>query len=127
MFIKFDKTDKIKFIIAKTIIFVMILLMGLLAMHFAKVDLPSAKEKISWGLGLTLIGVIVAFAYLNRLKSIFKIKSIGFLVAFVILLLLRVSIDALVWGVGLISIPLLIDDLVITNYFKYIYLTKYED
>lgn len=125
MFIKYDKTDKIKFIVAKVIIFILIILAALLAMHLAKVDLPKATQKVSWGFGLTLIAFIVALAYLNRLKMLFKIKSIGFLVAFVILSLLRVGIDALVWGTGLVSIPLLIDDIFVVSYFKYLDIKKY--
>lgn len=127
MFLKYSKRDKIKFILSKLIVFVLIIIMGLLAMHFAKVDLPSAKEKLSWGVGLILIMMIVAFAYLNRLKTLFKIKSVGFLISFVILLLMRVGIDALVWGTGLVAIPLLVDDIIINNYFKYLDLTKYGD
>lgn len=127
MFLKYSKMDKIKFILSKLIVFVLIIIMGLLAMHFAKVDLPSAKEKLSWGVGLILIMMIVAFAYLNRLKTLFKIKSVGFLISFVILLLMRVGIDALVWGTGLVAIPLLVDDVIINNYFKYLDLTKYGD
>lgn len=125
MFIKYDKTDKIKFIVAKVIIFILIILAALLAMHLAKVDLPKATQKVSWGFGLTLIAFIVVLAYLNRLKMLFKIKSIGFLVAFVILSLLRVGIDALVWGTGLVAIPLLIDDIFVVSYFKYLDITKY--
>lgn len=125
MFIKYDKIDKIKFIVAKVIIFILIILAALLAMHLAKVDLPKATQKVSWGFGLTLIAFIVALAYLNRLKMLFKIKSIGFLVAFVILSLLRVGIDALVWGTGLVSIPLLIDDIFVVSYFKYLDIKKY--
>lgn len=125
MFIKYDKTDKIKFIVAKVIIFILIILFALLAMHFAKVDLPRATQKVSWGVGLTLIAFIVALAYLNRLKMLFKIKSIGFLVAFVILLLLRVGIDALVYGTGFVAVPLLIDDIFVVPYFKYLDIKKY--
>lgn len=125
MFIKYDKIDKIKFIVAKVIIFILIILAALLAMHLAKVDLPKATQKVSWGTGLTLIAFIVVLAYLNRLKMLFKIKSIGFLVAFVILSLLRVGIDALWYGTGLVAIPLLIDDVFVVSYFKVLDIKKY--
>ena len=96
-------------------------------MIVAKVDFPKATQRASFGSGLILIAFIVALAYLNRLKMLFKIKSIGFLVAFVILSLLRVGIDALVWGTGFVAVPLLIDDIFVVNYFKYLDITKYGD
>lgn len=125
MFLKYDKKDKKKFILAKLFIFIAIISMGLLASHMAKLSLPTIEAKMSWSVGIMLIAIVGSFAFLNRIKMIFRVKSIGFIITFIILVLLKVGIDALIWSVGLISIPLLIDDIFIVNYFKYLDVVKY--
>ena len=125
MFLSYDKKDKRKFILAKGFIFIFIGMMAYLATHFSKIELPELKHQISFGLGFLLILVVVILALLNRLQSLFKIRSIGFLLVFLILLLFRYTIDTLVITTGLTTIPLLIDDVVINPYFKYINMNKY--
>jgi hypothetical protein len=99
--------------------------MAILAAHLAKLSFPTIESQLQWGAGIILVIVIAVFAFLNRIKMLFKVKSIGFLITFIILLLLRVGIDALIYATGLISIPLLIDDIFIVNYFKYLDVVKY--
>lgn len=125
MFLKYTKKDKKKFIIAKLSIFLLIVLMGYLAIKFAGLNLEM-EEKVAFGSGVILVAIVGTFAFLNRMKVLFKFKSIKFVIAFVIFLLLKVGIDALVWATGLISIPLLIDDIVIVNYFKWLDVVKYD-
>lgn len=125
MFLSYDKKDKRKFIFSKLFIFILIGMMGYLATHFSKIELPELKHQLSFSLGWILIVIVVILALFNRLQSLFKIRSIGFLFVFLILLFFRYTIDTLVITIGLITIPLLIDDVVINPYFKYINMNKY--
>ena len=125
MFIHYQKKDKRKFLILKSLVFIGIILMALLSLRVSNLKLPTLEDKLSFGIGMIIIVLVVVLAFLNRIKAIFKIKSLGFLLTFIVLLLFPKIIDTLVVGVGLISIPLLLDDLVINNYFKYINITKY--
>lgn len=127
MFLAYDKKDKTKFILFKLGVFVAIVLMGVLAFKGAKLELPSLSEKLSFGIGVMAITAVVVFAFLNRLKSLFKFKSLSFVLIAVILYGLRAVIEPLSFAFLLISIPLLIDDLIIDNYFKYLNVKKYFD
>lgn len=127
MFLAYDKKDKTKFVLLKLAIFVLIILMGVLAFEGAKLELPSLSEKLSFGIGVIAILFVVVFAFLNRLKNLFKFKSASFVLIAIILYGLRTVIEPLSFAFLLISIPLLIDDLIIDNYFKYLNVKKYFD
>jgi len=127
MFLAYDKKDKTKFVLLKLAVFILIILMGILAFKGAKLELPSLSEKLSFGIGVIAIAFVVVFALLNRLKSLFKFKSFSFVLIAVILYGLRAVIEPLSFAFLLISIPLLIDDLIIDNYFKYLNVKKYFD
>lgn len=127
MFLAYDKKDKTKFILLKLSVFILIILMGILAFKGVKLELPSLSEKLSFGIGVIAIAFVVVFALLNRLKSLFKFKSFSFVLIAVILYGLRAVIEPLSFAFLLISIPLLIDDLIIDNYFKYLNVKKYFD
>lgn len=121
----YQKKDRQKLIISKIIIGLLIIGAGILSAHVNKLTLPTIEEKLSWGVGLGAVIFVVILAMFNRIKILIRIKSLGFVIAFIILSLLRVGIDTLITTIGLISIPLLIDDLIIENYFKFIDIKKY--
>lgn len=127
MYLSYDKKDKRKFKLFKLTVFLLIILMGYLSTVFSKIELPSLKDQLNFGIGTILILIVVVLAIFNRLSILFKVKSVGFLIVFLILLFFRYHIDTLVITTGLITIPLLLDDLVINNYFKYLNVTKYWD
>src|SRR5690554_422682 len=125
MFLVYNGKDKAKFVILKLFIFISIILMGYLAFNKLDLELPTLSSKLELGLGILGIGFVVLLAFLNRLKHLFKFKSIGFIVIAFILYFLRMVIDSLSLSIALVAIPLLIDDLIIDNYFKYLNMTKY--
>lgn len=127
MFLIYDKKDKAKFIFSKSLIFIAIILMGYASTFFSKISLPELKHQVSFRLGFLLILTVVILAMFNRLQALFKIRSIGFLVIFLILILFKYTIDTLIISIGLITIPLLIDDIAVNPYFKYINMNKYWD
>lgn len=108
MFLIYDARDKTRYILLKAVIFAMIAVIGLLV----------SKNNVG-------IPIIILLAYSNRLKPLFKIKSIGFAVIAFGLYFLREAIEPLSLSLLLVSIPLLIDDLVVENYFRYLNMTKY--
>ena len=127
MFLAYDKKDKTKFILFKVAVFIAIVLMGVLAFKGLKLELPSLTEKLSFGIGVIAINAVIVLAFFNRLKSLFKFKSASFVLIAVILYGFRTVIEPLSFAFLLISIPILIDDLIIDNYFKYLNVKKYFD
>lgn len=99
----------------------------MLAAHITKLHLPKLEEKVSWGIGLISVAIVGVMAFMNRIKMLFKVKSVGFIISFIIFLLLSVAIETLVWSLGLVTIPLLIDDVIVNGYFKVLNVTKYWD
>lgn len=125
MFLVYNGKDKAKFVILKLFIFISIILMGYLAFNKLELELPTLSSKLELGFGILGIVFVILLAFLNRLKHLFKFKSIGFIVIAFILYFLRMVIDSLSLSFALVAIPLLIDDLIIDNYFKYLNMTKY--
>lgn len=127
MFLKYDKKDKIKFLVLKGSILLAIILMGVLVAEITEINLPTTEEKLSFSFGLLGIVFIVIMAILNRIKVLFKFKSVTFVIVGLILYLLKSVIEPLSISLLLISIPLIIDDLLINNYFLYLNMNKYYD
>ena len=127
MFLAYDKKDKTKFVLFKMAVFIAIVLRGVLAFIGLKLELPSLTEKLSFGIGVIVINAVIVLAFFNRLKSLFKFKSLSFVLIAIILYGLRAVIEPLSFAFLLISIPLLIDDLIIDNYFNYLNVKKYFD
>lgn len=127
MYLHYQKKDRRKFLIFKGIIFLLLIIFSIISFKVSNLKLPTLEDKLSFGIGIiTVVGVFI-LSILNRLKTLFKIKSIGFIITALILLLFSKFIDTLYLTLMLISIPLLIDDLVVNNYFKYLNATKYWD
>ena len=127
MFYKFDSKHKTLYILSKLIIMVLIILMGILAVKLSGLELPTVSEQIKFAGGVVLIIVVVLMALLNRIRTLFKIKSLGFVLTFLILLAFSYTIETLVWSIGLISIPLLIDDIIINPLWINYYYDKVGD
>jgi len=127
VFAKLSSKHKTQYVLSKVGVGAGLVGMIPLSLLAANVNLPTVQQQLSVGIGF--IGVIAIFllAMLNRISSLFKIKSMGFLVFFVIMLALKQSIDIMVWSLGLMSIPLLIDDAIITPIWNNIWYRDYDD
>lgn len=127
IFAKMSSRHKALYIVSKASVGLALGAMIPISLSAANVALPTVEMQISVGVGF--VGVIAVFilAMLNRISALFKIKSMGFLVIFVIMLALKSSIDILVWSLGLMSIPLLIDDAIITPIWNNIWYKYYDD
>lgn len=127
IFAKLSAKHKTAYIVSKASVGVALGAMIPISLAAANVALPTIESQISVGIGF--VGVIAVFilAMLNRISALFKIKSMGFLIIFVIMLALKSSIDILVWSLGLMSIPLIIDDAIITPIWNNIWYKYYDD
>src|SRR5690554_4564671 len=127
MFIKYTKKDKAKFLISKFLIFCGIIAMLILAAHIEKLKLLTREVQLSYSLGIILLVSISAHVILNRINIIFKIKSIGFIVVFVMVVLLESHMSVIKTGLGLMLIPMIIDDTLVNGYFYVLNVNKYWD
>lgn len=127
MWLHYDKKYKTRYILFKGLILMGIILALVGAYFKTGLKLPSLEHKLSFGFGFILLVVVGAMAFFNRIKLLFKVRSIGFLILFIMLLLLSVAMETLLWSLGLVSIPLIIDDLIVETYFKYVNITYYWD
>lgn len=127
MFPHYDKKDKWKWLILNFIVISGIVGMGYLAVKITNVEIVTVKEKASFGVGAILIFVLVILALTRVINVFWRFKGLGFALAFVILLLFKSVIDFMIVSIGLISIPLLINDIMIRPYFSYLNVSKYWD
>lgn len=127
MFYKFDSKHKRLYVLSKLLVFIVIVIMGVVAMKASGLELPTVEEQLKFGGGIVLVVVVVLMAMFNRLRTLFKIKSLGFVIVFLILLAFSYTIKTLIWSIGLISIPLLIDDIIINPLWINYYYDKVGD
>ena len=127
IFAKLSSKHKTAYIASKASVGLALGAMIPISLSAADVALPTVQSQISIGIGFVGVIAIFLLAMINRISALFKIKSMGFLVIFVIMLALKSSIDILVWSLGLMSIPLLIDDAIITPIWNNIWYKYYDD
>lgn len=125
-FAKLTPRHKKKFILNQFILIISLIAMFWIAMMVTEVKLPTNVSKMSAGLGFILGVIFLAMALLNRISVLFKLKSLGFIMFFLLFLLLRSVIDVTVWSLGLLSIPLLIDDIICKPIWNYIWDRDYD-
>lgn len=125
-FLKLSARHRTQYALCKVAIFILMIGMMFLSFRLSGVVLPSIQSQLSVGIGF--IGVLSVFilAMLNRINILFKIKSMGFVIMFLVLLCVREGIDLIVWSVGLMSIPLLIDDMILGPIWMSIWYRDYE-
>ena len=90
------------------------------------IQLPTNTEKWSAVAGFMLTTAFFVLAVLNRIGNLFKVKSMGFVFMFAMFLGMKMIIDPVVWTVGLLCIPLLIDDLIFQPIWKNIWYNEYD-
>lgn len=92
----------------------------------SNIELPSVVSKYSAGMGFILICVFTGFAMASRVQNLFKIHSIGFLFMFLLFLGIKFIIDPVVLLLGLLLIPMLIDDIILVPIFNNIWYNNYD-
>ena len=127
-FSKLSSKHKWLFIMYQLLLFIFIALMTIIAINKTDPSVSTDAQKMSLSLGMgTMIGLgIMAIAFMNRLKSLLKVKFFVFLVMFVILSSLNMIMATLIWTIGLVLIPLMIDDLILLPIWRNIWYNNYE-
>lgn len=113
-FYRMPTRKKWQYVLCKAGIMMAVIAMAIIAVFASGLELPTVESQLSFSVGIVMIALVTVFALTNRLKTLIKIKSLSFVVMFVILLAFSYTIYYLIYAVGLITIPLLIDDIIIT-------------
>lgn len=125
MWLKYSKKDKVKFLTIKFVILLLIIGSFVLAADVHKLKLPENVNKLGWYGGIITLIILLAAVLLNRIKILFRIRSLGFLILFGVLKLLEQNIEVAVTALGYVVIVLLIDDIVVNGYFYILNVNKY--
>ena len=113
-FYRMPTRKKWQYVLCKVGIMMAVIAMAIIAVFASGLELPTVESQLSFSVGIVMIALVTVFALTNRLKTLIKIKSLSFVVMFVILLAFSYTMYYLIYAVGLITIPLLIDDIIIT-------------
>lgn len=125
-FAKLNKKHKKWFIAYQVILYVVILLMALTSVLITNPDIVKPSDQISLTFGAILTLIVLVAVVSNRLKILFKIRFVAFLMLFLILLSFGIIYETLIWAVGLELIPLFIDDLIIIPKWRSVWYNNYE-
>ena len=127
IFFKLSPKHKKWFIINKALVFLALVICLFIAVNMAGVTLPTNESKLSASLGFILIFGVMMLAFMNRISTLFKIRSMGFLVLWLLFLTLDHIIDPLKLAFGLMLIPLVIDDLILHPIWMNIWYNQYDN
>jgi hypothetical protein len=114
------------FLIQKMVIFIMIGLMTYLAIFKTNPVLATRDEKMSVTMGVVVGVIVMLLVVFQFIKSIVKLKSLMFLIAWIILMSLQPIMDTLIWSIGLNIIPLAIDEIIFRPIWESIWYNHYE-
>lgn len=125
-FHKLDSKDKRRYIIHQILLLLSIVTIILMAINNTNPVIETTSDRIELTLGGILSVFIIALAVTNRLKKIFDIKFLLFLIVWILLIATASIIDTLIWGIGAAIIPLAIDDIIMSAYWNKLWYNKYE-
>ena len=114
------------FIMHKLILFIAIILMAFIGIKATNPQIISSTDKVSVTIGVMVGLLVMSLAMFNRLKTLLKVKFIAFLVIWIILMSLQMIMSTLIWTIGLVMIPLMVDDLIILPYWRNVWYNIYE-
>lgn len=127
IFYKLNKRHKKLFILNQLLVFILIVIAVIVAMAQVKVSLPTNEAKLSASMGFILITFVMVLAIMNRLGTLFKLKSFGMLIFFLLFVFLDKIIDPVKIATGYILIPLLIDDIIFKPIWHNIWYNNYDN
>jgi hypothetical protein len=125
-FAKLSKKHKRAFILYQITLFLIIAIMTVIAIKITNPKIIEPSDQMSLTIGAVLAFSVMALAFLNRLKSLLKIKFVAFLIIWVLLFSLQMIMTTLIWTIGLVLIPLMIDDLICLPLWKNLWYNTYE-
>lgn len=114
------------FLINQAIVIILLIVAAIIAWVVTKVELPSNVSKLRASAGWIVSFFVLVLALLNRIGALFKVRSAGFLVLFIMFLGLGSIIDVVTWTLGLMLIPLLLDDIIMRPIWLNIWYNEYD-
>lgn len=125
-FFKFKTKHKFWYLFSKIMVILTMVIMAATVMITSNIELPTNISKMSASLGFITVLFVFGLAFLNRINTIFKIKSVGFVVLWVLFSTVELIIAPLTSALSLILIPMLVDDIIITPIFLQIWYNQYD-
>jgi len=114
------------FVIHKLIVFALIILAVFSAVKITNPVIYSDTDRVSLVIGVMVGALVGVMAMLNRIKTLFKVKFVAFLIIWLLLLCFNMIIDTLIWSIGLVLIPLSLDDLIFLPFWRNVWYNDYE-
>ena len=114
------------FLVNQAIVIILLIVAAIIAWVVTKVELPSNVSKLRASAGWIVSFFVLVLALLNRIGALFKVRSAGFLVLFIMFLGLGSIIDVVTWTLGLMLIPLLLDDIIMRPIWLNIWYNEYD-
>lgn len=99
----------------------------IIAWSVNEVQMPTEVSKLSASTGFVTGVAVLLMALLNKAGSLFKVRSMGFLIFFIIFMTIRSVLDVLMWTTGLMTAVLLIQDIIFEPIWKNVWWNDYPD
>lgn len=125
-FRKLSMKHKVWFVLNQLCVILSMVLAGVIAFNITG-QTVQFKDSLSVGIGGFVILIVVILGLFNRIKVLFKIRFMGLLTLFVVLLLLDAIIPTAIIALGLVIIPIAIDDIYCKNKWLNIWDDNYEE
>jgi len=123
---KMSLKHKKMYIMTQLLLFLSIAMMTIVAITITNPQITKPTDKMSLTVGVIIALAVMALAFSNRLKTLLKIKFVAFLIIWLLLFSLQAIMGTLIWTIGLVLIPLMVDDLIIVPLWKNLWYNNYE-
>ncbi len=123
---KLEWKHKKRFIIHQLVLFLTIIIIITLAINQTNPVVETANDKMSLTFGGIMAVILIALGFMNRLKKLFKIKFVAFAIIWVLLGSLEMIMPTIMFGIGALLIPLMIDDLIMSAYWNKVWYNNYD-
>jgi hypothetical protein len=101
-------------------------LMTYIAIDHTNPVLVTRDEKMSVSVGVMIGVVVLILALFNLLKGAVKSKFLIFFIAWLVLMAMQPVMSTLIWTVGLVTIPLAINDMIFSPIWQNVWYNHYE-
>ena len=125
-FYKLSPKHKKWFVFNKIIILTSLIISFILSLQIEKIEIKTNVQGLSVGVSFIISFIFLILAVFNRIGSIFKIRSIGFIFIFLFVVFLDQILGVLKWTIGLSLIPLLIDDIILLPLWNNLWYNYYD-
>lgn len=123
---KLSKKHKKRFVLHQFVLMLSLIGAVVAAWLINDVELPNNVSKLTVPSSVISSLFLLGFAMTNRISKLFRIRSVGMALLFIMFIGLGAIIDVLIWTSGLLFAVMLIDDIVMTRYWNNIWYNEYD-